>query len=778
MNTVQSGTTKTEYGEEEYNNRTILDDLQLAAELGKTLLERNKELENALKHSQTVVEDQLQEIEYLTKQSVALREVNDSRLRIYEQLEISIHDLERANHRLLLENAAEKKHVKSLAATIEGLESKNEELLSSIDDLRLQVDILKKKLRRSSETVTPLTSPNLVVLKHVTPNLNSTLLASPDSSTPIKSRVDTSTPKPEKKTDNAPELSNDESLLHDDDCNTSDNIEEVSKLLTQLREFKTQCAKEQRKVTELEEQLTTLTQQNQVLENQIIKLHHKDEDVKSVHEEFSLLEEVRQGQTCSRCLRNMDSPERQRNDTEKTCETTPNPNIPEDDDSSILDELMTASPPYVSTYALNVQVINDPHHFLGHGLSDYPKTPKNTKQPKNHYKEFVEKYEALFEDHPQKNPQKEQFASLQEELRNSGEYANFSQRDHDDESGQEDGSSDQQNRKKSRKVVSHTPTDFSEAETSSSGFADETSTKSTQTDGVVGSLLCAITDGDDCKFSIYDDASPIDSRFRKSPEYRELFKEIFTVLKKAAQNKEEVLVTSAEPESNNSSMCTAPSEAPMNESLTDFPDDDTESIQSSTVSLPVSLSQSTSVIEDMIQAQNEVPQSETPTPSILEQQKPQEPVLRPLIRQSFDYLQVEHRKRSSSRRKHRNADRSDSPFTPIIGSPKISYSSRPSSGRRRKELRNTPPHASEPPEMSWNGNSIQFWSSNRANIPSPTPSQGSEKAVYEFKPSVASQEIKKLKSLDKSYAEVLKLGEGRKREHQRYRGSKGTSQHR
>lgn len=38
-------------------------DLQLAAELGKTLLERNKELEQAVKHQQNVIEDQSQEIE-------------------------------------------------------------------------------------------------------------------------------------------------------------------------------------------------------------------------------------------------------------------------------------------------------------------------------------------------------------------------------------------------------------------------------------------------------------------------------------------------------------------------------------------------------------------------------------------------------------------------------------------------------------------------------------------------------------------------------------------
>lgn len=41
-------------------------DLQLAAELGKTLLERNKELETALKQHQNIIEDQAQEIEVTT----------------------------------------------------------------------------------------------------------------------------------------------------------------------------------------------------------------------------------------------------------------------------------------------------------------------------------------------------------------------------------------------------------------------------------------------------------------------------------------------------------------------------------------------------------------------------------------------------------------------------------------------------------------------------------------------------------------------------------------
>lgn len=43
----------------------LISDLQLAAELGKTLLERNKELENIIKAHQSTVEEQAQEIEVI-----------------------------------------------------------------------------------------------------------------------------------------------------------------------------------------------------------------------------------------------------------------------------------------------------------------------------------------------------------------------------------------------------------------------------------------------------------------------------------------------------------------------------------------------------------------------------------------------------------------------------------------------------------------------------------------------------------------------------------------
>jgi len=806
---------KQEVQEEDFSSRTILDDLQLAAELGKTLLERNKELENALRNSQSVIDDQSQEIMYLNKQTTALREVNESRLKIYEQLEISVNELEIVKHKLGIDYANEKKRTKNLCAMVENLETKNNELLGTIDDLTLQIDLLKKKLGRQAEhTSTPVTSP--MTSKYFGNGFGGSQPASPDRPTSSREKINSSTPNDDRKTESVQEPSANSVLLEDG----TDALEEVAKLLAQLKEVKLCYTKEQRKVVELEEHLDALQQQNRALENQVFKLHYKGDEFKSIHEEISLLEEVRKGQICNRCLTDMEYVERQSRleDTDEFEE-----NIPEDDDSSILHEIMNATPPYISKYDINVE--------------DYKTSgSKKSSATKNFYKEFVDKYEPLFIDHVKKTTPKKLFASLEEELKNSGQYSSFGLKEQDYESSHDDGASDKQNdSKKSRKTMSRTPTDFSEAETSSSGFADEmsNSSKSTQTDCILGSLLGSISAGDDCRLGVYNIA---DNQLKGRSDYRKLFEEMYIVLKKAAD--EEVLASSRKHEATDASLSTTASETQMSVSTADFQSDDTASLQSSTVSSTVALSQSK--IEEQPQKleepekkkepekknapqkkeepekkeqakkkeqekkpkqekrekkdkkvekqdQTETPsavaQVETPTPEpvAVEEPKPQELVLRPLIRQPFEYIQTEHRKRSSSRRKNRNVERSDSPMTHIVGSQPINYTSRPTSGRRRRELKiaqrtSTP----EPPsEMPWNGNTLQFWSSNRANVSSPTPSQGSERGLYEFKPSIASQEIKKLKSLDKSYAEVLKLGECRKREHQqRHRATKGTTNHR
>ncbi|ENN75464.1 hypothetical protein YQE_08014, partial [Dendroctonus ponderosae] len=778
--------------------------LHLAAELGKTLLDRNRELETHLKEKQSTIEDQKLEIEYLTKQTVALKEVNDSRLRIYEQLEVSIQDLERTNHRLQFENGSERKHVKSLNATIEQLEGKNEELQGVIDELRLQIDVLKKKALRSSDVgLSRSANQSGVTLRHVLQSPeNEELPATPPSSHPKQDKCSGGHNSRFQQTFAHQRPECDQNSTEEPD----QGMEEMAQLLAQLRETRAQCSKDERIIGELQEQLTTLEHQNQALEHQVVQLSHRGDDLnmKSMHEELNSLDEVRQGQVCSKCLRTVDQ--------------SSELDLAEDDDQSMLDALNATQ--HRASFSMNVKGPNPEEnllrrvwmqlfallvdlclhvkneHFLptcrvvrgpflllidyfhkenpdqkkfferlveNHLLSKTLKyldimkkhpdhansqsSPLPTRGHDNPYEVLVKKYEALVEVHrgnPGKTAKSDQCPSLQDEMQlTSGDFVyGTSTKDTDEESGH--GGS-LRTGKQTRKTFS-TPTDFSEAETSSSGYAEETSNKGTQTESNIASFLCKIVDGEDC-VSIYDEATPFDSRFRDLPEYRDLFVEIFKVLKIAAEKKaggEELPLLPATP-------------APLQPMAAEFLDDDTQSVLSSTMSELSTQNEGTTIVENIIQAQNQpIPEAEEPTKA--------ECVLRPLVRQPLEYVSVEVRKRSSSRRKNKFSERSDSPITHIIGSPKITYSSRPNSGKKRRDVRSSAPEE----DSVWNGSTLQFWASDR-NAPSPTPSQGSTKGYLEFKPSLASQDLNKLKKLDLSYAEVLRKADTKKRELYRQR---------
>lgn len=122
----------------------------------------------------------------MTKQTVALREVNDSRLRIYEQLEVSIQDLETSKHRLVVESSSDKKHLKTLTSNLEQLESKYEELSSNYDEINRLLEMERRKNekilnehrrnnfdRRTSAAETGTASQNLVKLRLNDDTLNS-----------------------------------------------------------------------------------------------------------------------------------------------------------------------------------------------------------------------------------------------------------------------------------------------------------------------------------------------------------------------------------------------------------------------------------------------------------------------------------------------------------------------------------------------------------------------------------------------------------------------------
>ncbi|XP_063359645.1 cerebellar degeneration-related protein 2-like isoform X2 [Cydia amplana] len=731
--------------DDQASRRCMLDDLQLAAELGKTLLERNKELETALRQHQNVIEDQTQEIEYLTKQTVALREVNDSRLRIYEQLEVSIQDLERANHRLAVDHAGDKKHIKTLCANIETLEGKCEDLQKTVDDLNAQLEIARRRAERKPE------STEKPKEKEIKPEQTPNSKKIEASSTPVK----TIAPLPE--------------LTKED--------EDLLRLSDELRESKVAFAQEQRRVTELEEQLASIVQENNRLQDQLRNWNLNNEEPKSMHEEFAILEEVRQGQLCIRCLRGVE-----RGDDMSSMLDG------DDDDRSVISSLILSpsvqDSPREERVTTKLIKFDNAKEKLLQGIWANNKEDGHD----NPYRELVQKYEALLEVQlsqvkgiRKNKPAPSGPVSLQDELQVSGDFSHFSVKDTDEESGH--GEDAKEKKPETRKKFIQTP-DFSEAETSSSGFSDETSNKATQTERErPGSFLCTIADGEDYRFSIYDDVSPMDSRFRNRPEYRELFKEIFTILKKAAENKDEGEQLPLLDDTGK-----VPPVTPANEEPPGNFTDDTQSVLSSVMSeqsIPVSditapetptLKEKVHVLEPAkkeTENKENKPVEETAKPKekrepekaekANEKEKEKERVLTPLVRQPLEYIAATRKKSRHRNRKHsQERQGADSPVFP--SPPKITYQK--SSNKKRRDYRpiEVSPLVRPSEPADWNGSTLQFY--NR-NLNSPTPSASGrtgkiyqgwnpETDSWDIKQSTASQEIHKLRKLELSYAEVLR----------------------
>ncbi|KAK0056484.1 cerebellar degeneration-related protein 2-like isoform X1 [Biomphalaria pfeifferi] len=111
--------------------------LQLAAELGKALLEKNRELESQVVQLQNQNQDQTLEIQYLKSQLDTMRTMTESRNRIYEEVDRTAQDLEKNNQRLIMEARADKQKIEKQSALINLLEEK-------VDDLQKKLDALKE----------------------------------------------------------------------------------------------------------------------------------------------------------------------------------------------------------------------------------------------------------------------------------------------------------------------------------------------------------------------------------------------------------------------------------------------------------------------------------------------------------------------------------------------------------------------------------------------------------------------------------------------------------
>ncbi|KAM7381377.1 hypothetical protein PAMA_012289 [Pampus argenteus] len=131
-----------------YDKQDLEHDLQLAAELGKTLLDRNRELEQGLQQMYSNNQEQLQEIEHLTKQVDLLRQVNDQHAKVYEQLDVSARELEQSNRKLSLDNRTAQQKIQGLMETVEMLQTQVEELQHQIEEMKLSPSQAQKHPRR------------------------------------------------------------------------------------------------------------------------------------------------------------------------------------------------------------------------------------------------------------------------------------------------------------------------------------------------------------------------------------------------------------------------------------------------------------------------------------------------------------------------------------------------------------------------------------------------------------------------------------------------------
>ncbi|KAF7233440.1 hypothetical protein EG68_02477 [Paragonimus skrjabini miyazakii] len=109
-------------------------DLVLAAELGKALLERNNLLEQTLEKYRYDEQEKDLELELLRRQISELRDLSQKRSALVDEADGYNQELDRLNRRLLLEMAADKKEIKRLRSNVANLEEQLVDLLEQLSE--------------------------------------------------------------------------------------------------------------------------------------------------------------------------------------------------------------------------------------------------------------------------------------------------------------------------------------------------------------------------------------------------------------------------------------------------------------------------------------------------------------------------------------------------------------------------------------------------------------------------------------------------------------------
>ncbi|XP_017775145.1 PREDICTED: uncharacterized protein LOC108561630 [Nicrophorus vespilloides] len=116
--------------------------IEIAAEIGNLLLERNENLLLKLQTYEDKLLDKDMKITMLTKQSVSLQQINEMQWRDCDQLENNCRSLQEINEELNVENKNKNKDIVNLKNNIRNLEMLSE-------NYKAKISILHEKLRKS-----------------------------------------------------------------------------------------------------------------------------------------------------------------------------------------------------------------------------------------------------------------------------------------------------------------------------------------------------------------------------------------------------------------------------------------------------------------------------------------------------------------------------------------------------------------------------------------------------------------------------------------------------
>ncbi|NP_001187204.1 cerebellar degeneration-related protein 2 [Ictalurus punctatus] len=138
-----------------YDHRDLENDLHLAAELGKNLLERNHELEERLQETTPPTKSSYRKSSIYLSRWKCSRSVNDQHAKVYEQLDATARDLEQSNRRLALENRSAQLKIEGLTESINGLQGQVEELQREIKKMTPDLLEPEKPAISQSDQYTP-----------------------------------------------------------------------------------------------------------------------------------------------------------------------------------------------------------------------------------------------------------------------------------------------------------------------------------------------------------------------------------------------------------------------------------------------------------------------------------------------------------------------------------------------------------------------------------------------------------------------------------------------